>query len=466
MDNQAALTLIRSILAPRELSSLEEMVICYSWEGKRYREMALTLGYEEGYLKDTGSRLWQSLSDSLGYPVSKKRLRYTLTELVAQSQIAKAAPKADTVSPENAPASLPDKAFPTERSLPELERLIEYPGAPLSFGSPFYIRRSPVEELAVSALQYSGGLLRIKAPWRMGKTSLINHLLGECQQLGHATVAVDMRQADTTSLESLDAFFRWFCWSINQQLNLPSDLDKYWFEDAGSKLNCTTYIQEHILAQINSPLVIAIDTCHALMEYPVIAKNFFAMLRSWYEQAKVRPQWQKLRLVLAHVDTLSLPVHAHQSPFNIGLQVELNCLTCQQIDSLRKRYSLEVQGPETAALESLVELVRGHPYLMQLAFYWLKSGQFSLEQILQAAATNRSIYREYLRGLWLIVQREDALIKALGQVLLTRESVCLNPEQANALVDIGLVEITGYQVKLWCELYRSYFSFLLENEGV
>lgn len=471
MDNQAALTLIRDILAPRKLSSLEEMLICYTWEGKRYREMALALGYEEGYLKDTGSRLWQSLSDNLGYPVSKKRLRYTLTELVAQSQSGKAAPKAApkaaTVSPETAPASLPGKVSPTERSRPELERLTEYPGSPLSFGSPFYIKRSPVEELAVSALQHAGGLVRIQAPWRMGKTSLINHLLGECQQLGHATVVVDMRQADTTSLESLDAFFRWFCWSINQQLNLPWDLDKYWFEDAGSKLNCTTYMQEHILAQINAPLVIAIDTCHVLMEYPTIAKNFFAMLRSWYEQAKVRPQWQKLRLILAHVDTLNLPVHAHQSPFNIGLQVELNCLTCQQIHCLRKCYSLgEMRDPETAALESLVELVGGHPYLMQLAFYWLKSGQFSLEQILQAAATNGGIYREYLRGLWLIVQREDALIKALGQVLLTPESVCLNPEQANALLDIGLVEIKGYQVKLRCELYRSYFSFLLKQEGV
>ena len=345
MDNQAALTLIRDILAPRELSSLEELVICYSWEGKRYREMALSLGYEEGYLKDTGSRIWQSLSESLGYPVSKKRLRYTLTELTTQSQPVKGAPKAAmkaaaTVNPANASASLLDKALPTGPSLPEVEQLLEYPGSPLSFGSSFYIRRSPVEELAVSALQHPGGLLRIKAPWRMGKTSLINHLLGECQQMGYATVIVDTRQADTVSLESLDAFFRWFCWSINQQLNLPWDLDKYWFKDAGSKLNCTTYMQEHILAQINSPLVIAIDTCHTLMECPAIAKNFFAMLRSWYEQAKVRPQWQKLRLVLAHVDTLNLPVHEHQSPFNIGLQVELNCLTCQQINCLRTCYSL------------------------------------------------------------------------------------------------------------------------------
>jgi hypothetical protein len=64
---------------------------------------------------------------------------------------------------------------------------------------------------------------------------------------------VDIRQVDSTALANLDAFFRWFCRSISQQLNLPCNLDDYWFDDAGSKLNCTTYMQEHILAQVNSP---------------------------------------------------------------------------------------------------------------------------------------------------------------------------------------------------------------------
>ncbi|MEM9215158.1 MAG: AAA-like domain-containing protein [Cyanobacteria bacterium P01_F01_bin.150] len=478
MDNQAALLLIRDILAPRQLSFLEEMVICYSWEGKRYREMALSLGYEEGYVKDTGSRLWQSLSDNLGYPVSKKKLRYILMEIAAQSQTLQASPElAPEPAPEPAsklpsepatasPASVMDKVAPLEIPLTVVEPSIEYPGSPLSYGSPFYIRRPLVEELAVPVLQNPGGLVRINAPWRMGKTSLINHLVGECQQMGHATVIVDLRQVDLASLESLDAFFRWFCWSINQQLSLPWDIDQYWFEDAGSKLNCTTYVQGHILAQLNSPLVIAVDTCHALMEHPAIARNFFSMLRSWYEQAKVRPQWQKLRLILAHVADLNLPVHAHQSPFNVGLQVELPCLTTQQISDLGDRYSLgAIQHQDAAALSALETLVGGHPYLMQLAFYWLKSGAFSLAQILQTAATNQGIYREYLRGLWVTVQREEGLIKVLHQVLVAPEPVVLAPEQADALMGTGLVEMVGYRVKLRCELYRHYFSDLLELNG-
>jgi hypothetical protein len=101
MESQEALTLIRDILAPRQLSYIEELVICHSWEGKRYREMALETGYEEGYLKDTGSRLWQALSESLGYQVSKKRLRYLLTDM-AQSK----SPEVVTTGPTQIPASI------------------------------------------------------------------------------------------------------------------------------------------------------------------------------------------------------------------------------------------------------------------------------------------------------------------------------------------------------------------------
>jgi hypothetical protein len=463
MENQEALTLIRDILAPRKLSYIEELVIRHSWEGKRYREMALETGYEEGYLKDTGSRLWQALSESLGYQVTKKRLPYVLTEMV-QSQSSEAVM---VVQPET-----PDKVKTSQEALAlqvplqsGLEPLLEYPGSPLPFGSSLYIKRSPVEELAASAIQHPGGLLRIKAPWRMGKTSLMNHLLGQCRQLEYATVMIDIRQADTTALANLDAFFRWFCWSINQQLNLPCNLDDYWFEDAGSKLNCTTHMQEHILAQVNSPLVIAIDTGHYLMEHPTIAKNFFSLLRSWYEQARVRPHWQKLRLILAHVADLDLPLHAHQSPFNVGLLVELPYFSWAQIQQLRECYGLgAMTREETGLLESLVNFVGGHPYLMQLAIYWLQSGQLSLAQILNTASTNQGIYGEYLRRLWSALQREEALGEAFYRVLVNTGPVGLSPKQAYALADMGLVELMGHQVKLRCELYRAYFCPLLELE--
>lgn len=341
---------------------------------------------------------------------------------------------------------------------------IEFPGSPLSFGSPLYIDRSPIEDLAIATLNQVGSLVRIKAPQRMGKTSLINHVMGVARQAEMQTVFVDIRQADTKALGDLDKFLRWFCWVIGQQLNLDTKFDEYWFESAGSKLSCTTYMQECFLRQFECPLIVAIDTAHYLVDYPNIAKNFFSMLRSWYEQARVRDDWQKLRLIIAHVAELELPLPSNQSPFNVGLQLNLPYFTMPQVKDLAEPYELHKVGiDDFFTLQPLLSLVGGHPYLLQLAFYWLQSGYVSLTQLVQEASTDRGIYGEHLRCLCLALQQDDTLMAAFNQMLLTPEPIRLNAKTAYRLEDMGLIQSNDVQSSLGCELYRQYFCTHLEG---
>jgi hypothetical protein len=149
----------------------------------------------------------------------------------------------------------------------------------------------------------------------------------------------------------------------------------------------------------------------------------------------------------------------------VGVPVELPYFQWPQIHKLQECYGMDtVSQDEASALESLVNFVGGHPYLTQLAFYWLQSGQISVSQILHTAATNQGIYREYLRRIWSAIHQKQALIMAFYQVLASPDPVYLNPKQACALADMGLVELMGHQVKLRCELYRAYFCPLMELE--
>lgn len=444
IEIQEALDIVKQLLTPRPLSYIEELVFSYTWSGKLYREMALETQYEEGYLKDMGSHLWHLLSERLGCQVTKKRLRSILTEVSGLE------------SPVIQPYSHSSDAF---------DRL-EFPGSPLPFGSSLYIDRSPIEDLAVAAIHQAGSLIRIKAPRRMGKTSLINHVMGAARQAGMQTVFVDIRLADAKALGDLDQFLRWFCWAIGQQLNLDCNFDDYWFESAGSKLSCTTYMQERILRQVESPILVAIDTAHYLVEYPHIAKNFFSMLRSWYEQTRVRDDWQKLRLIMAYVAELDLPLQTNQSPFNVGLPLDLPDFTLPQVNHLAECCQLHRVGiDDFDRLQPLLNLVGGHPCLIQLAFYWLRSGHLSLSELLQEAATNQGIYREHLRRLWLALQQDDALMAAFHQVLLAAEPTLLSPKVAYQLEGLGLVQLQGLKASLRRELYRQYFCTHLEGEG-
>lgn len=186
--------------------------------------MALDSGYDEGYIKDIGANLWHLLSEKLGYPVTKKRLRLILTKVLST--------EASVVYP---PQDREAGIQPT------------FSGSPLEYGSSFYINRPPIEDLAMATLRQPGGLVRIKAPQRMGKTSLINQVMGAARQAGMRTVFVDIRQADANVLGDADQFLRWFSWAIGQQLSLGCNFDDYWFSSAGSKLSCTTHLQEHFL---------------------------------------------------------------------------------------------------------------------------------------------------------------------------------------------------------------------------
>ena len=444
MNCYDSLDLVKRLLAPKKLSTIEEIVFLQTWTGRAYREIAAEQQYDEGYIREVGAHLWQCLSQQLGYKVTKKTLRSHLLRLAKINH------------------SALDHRL---RSQPVLNPL-EFPGAPLPFGSPLYVARSPVEDLAMAEIQQPGGLIRIQAPQDMGKTSLVNHLLGTARQRGMQTILVDVRQVEAAALGNLDRFLRWFCWNLGQQLQVAPEFDRYWFEAAGSNLSCTTYVQEVFLNRLQQPILVAIDKVHRLVDYDDLARNFFPLLRSWHEQARVDQHWQRLRLILTYSTALDLPLQPHQSPFNVGLSLSLPTLTPAQALELAKCYGLDTVGlADTHALMRLLELVGGHPYLLQLAFYQLRSGALSLDQLLQSAPTPDGIYHNYLQPFWQIVQQDDRLFQAFAQTLRASEPMTIDPATTHRLAGMGLVSVHNLKASLSCELYRQYFGTCLEAQG-
>jgi hypothetical protein len=301
----------------------------------------------------------------------------------------------------------------------------------------------------------------------MGKTSLLNQVMGTTQQAGMKPVFVDIRQAAPEALSDLDRFLRWFCCAIGDQLGLACDFETHWFASAGSKLSCTALVQSWLRNQVNAPVVLAIDTVHHLMDYPHLASHFFSMLRSWHEKARIRAEWQNLRLVMAYADELDLPLQLHQSPFNVGLLLEIPPFTREQIIDLANRDLFSNLGlHESEQLDSLFALIDGQPYLWQLAFYWLQSGHLSLEQLLTQAPTNQGIYHEYLRYIGIKLQQNPALIQVIKQMLMTTKPITLEPQMSDRLQRLGLIQIDDTKARFNCNLYRQYFATYFADQSV
>ena len=337
---------------------------------------------------------------------------------------------------------------------------LEFPGGPVPLNSSFYIARPPIEELAYKEISQPGSLVRIKAPRRMGKSSLLLRIIAHAEQADYKIVSLDFQEADDAVYASLDKFLRWLCANVSRQLNLKPMLDEYWDEDMGSKVSCSIYFEAYLLGQIDSPIVIALNEVNRVFEHPNIAQDFLPLLRFWHERAKRDEMFQKLRLVVVHSTEIYVPLHINQSPFNVGLPIKLPELNLEQVQELALRHGLDwAEGKGGAQrLAPLVELLGGHPYLIRIALYHLCQGELTLDELLLEAPTQTGIFSDHLRSYLTTLREEPELTAALKQVVTTNGSVRLEPLLAYKLDSMGLVKLDGDECTISCELYRQYFA--------
>ncbi len=109
-------------------------------------------------------------------------------------------------------------------------------------------------------------------------------------------------------------------------------------------------------------------------------------------------------------------------------------------------------------LIKLMELIGGHPYLLQQAFVNLKSQQVNLEQLFNLAPTEEGIFSDYLRQLLWHLQHNSPLEVGYRKVVKANAPVRLDSEVAFKLHSLGLVKLSGNDCVPSCDLYRQYFS--------
>jgi GGDEF domain-containing protein len=439
MTIEEVLLLLKATL-PNALTPLQEIVLRSTWDGKTYGSIASEAHYGEERVRKVASHLWQLLSEVWKEPINKSNFRQTLEARGlnrAQQQLIR------------------------EFNRTAIAISLEFPNGPVSLDSRFYIPRPPIEQLAYAEIAQPGSVICIKAPKKMGKSSLILRILAHAANLEYSTVSLDFQQADKAVFANIDKFLRWFCANISRELGLEPKLNDYWNQEIGNKVSCSLYFQEYLLPSLKNPLVLVLNEVDWVFEYPEITDEFLSLLRFWYEQAKGVEIWQKLRLVLAYSTEIFVLLRLTPSPFHIGLPLKLPPFTKEQVQDLAQRHGLDwTNGSE---VERLMAMVGGHPYLVRLALYSLmgKGGlQRDLEQLLQQAPTETGIYNEYLRQYVLALREQPELEAAFAEVIFATSPVKLEPVVAYKLQSMGLVNLQGEYCTPTYELYRLYFRQL------
>ncbi|NEP43564.1 MAG: molecular chaperone Tir, partial [Okeania sp. SIO2H7] len=346
-----------------------------------------------------------------------------------------------------------------DRIVPPVAVEPELPGGQVDVASPFYIERPPIEERCKQTILQPSALIRIKAPRQMGKTSLMARILHGASSEGYRTVALSFQLIDKAVFSNLDKFLKWFCAYVGRELRIPNQLEDYWDDIFGSKVNCKDYFEKYLLAQIETPLILALDEIDRVFEYADIAEDFFGLLRAWHEESKRRAIWKKLRLLVVHSTEVYIPMNINQSPFNVGLPVELPEFNLEQVKDLAGRHNLNWSDKE---VEDLMAIVGGHPYLVRVALYHLSRQDLSLGELGETAATEGGIYSDHLRRHLWNLQEVKELKAAMKEVVNAGNGkVQLKGMLAFKLDSLGLVKLEGNECYPRCELYRQYFRLHL-----
>jgi len=331
---------------------------------------------------------------------------------------------------------------------------LDVPEGQVPIESPLYVERPPIEARCYETIVDPGALIRIKAPRQMGKSSLMLRIYNYASEQDYQPALLNFQMVDRESLSSLDLFLQWFCSSITWELNLEERLAEFWKGAFSPKNKCTNYFQRYLLPELKHPVVLCLDEVDQVFEYPTIATDFFGMLRAWHEDAKIKPIWKNLRLVIVHSKEVYIPLNINQSPFNVGVPIELPQLTPSQVTDLVKRHELNWSE---ATVSQLMEMVGGHPYLVRAALYAIARGEISLEHLLQMAPTEGGLYGEHLRRHLLNLESDETLLAAMKEIIAVDQPIAIKTSEAFKLTSMGLVLFQGSKVVPSCDLYRQYF---------
>ncbi|HWS89649.1 MAG TPA: AAA-like domain-containing protein [Pyrinomonadaceae bacterium] len=330
---------------------------------------------------------------------------------------------------------------------------LELPEGTMDPESVYYVARA-TDAPAVSAIRQTqqGVTIPIKGPRQMGKSSLLLRVMEEAGRVGKQTVLLDFQLFDHVALASADNFYRQFCAWLSAELGRPNRVEEFWAMGLGNTQQTTYYMTRHLLDGLDAHLVLAMDEVERIFDKP-FRDDFFSMLRSWHnKRARERP-WKRCDLVLVtSTEPYQLIADLNQSPFNVGVVIELEDFTPAEVRELNARHPRPLPPPDE---RGLTELLGGHPYLTRRAFYLLGSDSLTLAGLLAEAVDDRGPFGDHLRYHLFRMHDQGELVEGMLDVI---EGRGCSESVFRRLRGAGLVRKEGKAVLPRCQLYAEYFA--------
>jgi hypothetical protein len=208
-------------------------------------------------------------------------------------------------------------------------------------------------------------------PRQMGKSSLMVRMISHLQHEGIWCAPIDMTRIGSENITP-EQWYNGIAFELGRRFNLRGqvNLKTWWHErDCLSPVQrLSEFIESVLLVKVGTPstqLVIFIDEIDSILGLNFPVNDFFALIRSCYNQRSLNPEYQRLTFALFGVATPSeLITNIQITPFNIGQSIQLEGFKEHEAQPLLQGLAEKVSNPQTL-LKEILAWTSGQPFLTQ-----------------------------------------------------------------------------------------------------
>ena len=236
-----------------------------------------------------------------------------------------------------------------------------------------YVTRSGDDEL-YEALQ-QGKFCYVLNSRQTGKSSLRVRTMSRLSQAGVECASIDLSSVSIQSATQEN----WYADLIVKLIDsfvLEVDFQDWWEKNQLNSplMRFSNFLEKHLLVEIPENIVIFIDEIDSVLSLNFPTDDFFAFIRSCYNQRVDNPAYKRLTFCLLGVASPgNLIQDKNRTPFNIGKAISLEGFKLDEVEPLIKGLSDKFSDSQGVMAEILT-WTGGQPFLTQ------KLCQFMMEE--------------------------------------------------------------------------------------